>query len=344
MADASPHYRAAGVNIDAGAELVERIKAHAASTRRPEVLDGLGGFASLFRFPAERYHDPVLVAGTDGVGTKLKLALEAERLDGLGRDLVAMCANDVAVTGAEPLFFLDYYASGRLDVAQGERLVAGIAAGCREAGCALVGGETAELPGLYGGRDFDLAGFCVGAAERAELITGSEVRPGDAVLGVASSGAHSNGYSLIRRILAESGTQLEQPLAGRPLVDWLLAPTHIYVRAIRALRECGPVHALAHVTGGGLVENLPRVLPSGCAASIDPAAWPRPAIFDWLAHTGEVTEDEMFRVFNMGIGLAAVVPGNALAPARAALAGLGFEAWPIGTITGGGEGVRLARR
>lgn len=342
MADASPHYRAAGVDIDAGGELVERIKPHAASTRRPEVLAGLGGFASLFRFPAERYRDPVLVAGTDGVGTKLKLALEAGRLDGLGRDLVAMCANDVAVTGAEPLFFLDYYASGRLDVDQGERLVAGIAAGCREAGCALVGGETAELPGLYAGRDFDLAGFCVGAVERGDIVTGADVRAGDVVLGIASSGPHANGYSLIRRILESSGTGLGEPLADRPLADWLLAPTVIYVPAIRALLAAGPVHALAHVTGGGIVENLPRVLPPGCGACIDPAAWPRPAVFDWLARAGELTEPEMFRVFNMGIGLAAVLPPSALAAARAALSRLGVSAWQIGTIAAGAEGVRLA--
>lgn len=344
MTDASPHYRAAGVDIDAGDELVERIKPHAASTQRPEVLAGLGGFGSLFRFPVERYRDPVLVAGTDGVGTKLKLALEADRLDDLGRDLVGMCANDVAVTGAEPLFFLDYYATGRLDVAQGERLVAGIAAGCREAGCALVGGETAELPGLYAGRDFDLAGFCVGVVERDNLVTGAQVRAGDAVLGVASSGPHANGYSLIRTVLAASGAALDTPLESRALGDWLLAPTVIYVQAIRTLLAAGPVHALAHITGGGIVENLPRVLPAECGAIIDPAAWPRPAVFDWLARTGDIGEAEMFRVFNMGIGLAAVVPEDALSRASAALARLGLGAWHIGTIEAGGKGVRFAHQ
>jgi len=341
MADTSPHYRAAGVNIDAGDELVERIKPHAASTSRPEVLGGLGGFGSLFRFPAERYRDPVLVSGTDGVGTKLRLALDTGRLDGLGRDLVGMCVNDVAVTGAEPLFFLDYYATGKLDVDQGERLVAGIAAGCRDAGCALVGGETAELPGLYAGRDFDLAGFCVGAVERDAIITGERAAPGDAVLGVASSGPHSNGYSLIRRIVEQSGARLEDPLEDRPLADWLLAPTTIYVRAVRALIEAGPVHALAHITGGGITENLPRVLPRGCGARLDARSWPRPAIFDWLARSGGIDEGEMFRVFNMGIGLAAVIPEDAVESARGALAGAGLDAWRIGAVVSGREGVQL---
>ncbi|MGH7057957.1 MAG: phosphoribosylformylglycinamidine cyclo-ligase [Acetobacteraceae bacterium] len=338
----SPHYRAAGVDMDAGEALVERIKPHAASTKRPEVLAGLGGFASLFRFPAGRYLDPVLVAGTDGVGTKLRLALAADRLDGLGRDLVAMCANDVAVTGAEPLFFLDYYASGQLDLNQGERLIAGIAAGCREAGCALVGGETAELPGLYDGKDFDLAGFCVGVVEHDEILTGDTVRPGDTVLGVASSGPHANGYSLIRRVLEQSGAHLDDPFEGRPLADWLLEPTVIYVRAIRALLAAGPVHALAHITGGGLVENLPRVLPAGCGALIDPASWPRPPIFDWIARTGGIEEGELFRVFNLGIGLVAVMPKDALAGAITTLAELDLAAWPIGRIEAGAAGVALA--
>lgn len=342
MSESSPHYRAAGVDIDAGDALIERIKPHAASTRRPEVLTGIGGFASLFRFPAERYHDPVLVAGTDGVGTKLSLALSAERIDDLGRDLVAMCANDVAVTGAEPLFFLDYFATGKLDPDQGERLVAGIAAGCRDAGCALVGGETAELPGLYSGRDFDLAGFCVGAVERDSILDGSAVAPGDTVLGVASSGPHSNGYSLIRRVLSLSGAALEDTLAGRSLGDWLLAPTVIYARAVRALLGAGPVHALAHITGGGLTENLPRVLPERCRARIDPTSWTRPPIFDWLRDKGGITEGEMYRVFNMGIGLAAILPETVVADATAALAGLGLDAWPIGAIEAGDGGVRYA--
>ncbi len=344
MNELSPHYRAAGVDIDAGEALIERIKPHAASTLRPEVLTGLGGFASLFRFPADRYRDPVLVAGTDGVGTKLSLALAADRIDDLGRDLVAMCANDVAVTGAEPLFFLDYFATGKLDPEQGERLIAGIAAGCRDAGCALVGGETAELPGLYSGRDFDLAGFCVGAVERDAILDGSAVQAGDAVLGVASSGPHSNGYSLIRHVLSQSGATLDESVAGRPLADWLLAPTVIYVRAIRALLEAVPVHALAHVTGGGLTDNLPRVLPEGCGARIDPATWIRPPIFDWLRERGEISEAELYRVFNMGVGLAVVLPAGAVKAATSALAAMALDAWPIGEVESGGNGVRYAGR
>jgi phosphoribosylformylglycinamidine cyclo-ligase len=337
--DGRLNYRRAGVDVDAGNELVRRIRPHAAKTTRPEVLGALGGFASLFRLDPTRWHDPVLVAGTDGVGTKLTLALAADRLDSLGRDLVAMCANDVAVTGAEPLFFLDYYATGTLDVDQGERLIAGVAAGCMDAGCALVGGETAELPGLYGGRDFDLAGFCVGVVERERIIDGSIVTPGNAVLGIASNGPHANGFSLIRRVLETRGADLSEELEGRPLADWLLAPTAIYVRAIRALLDAVPIHALAHVTGGGLSENLPRVLPEGCQALLDPTSWPQPAIFDWLARAGNIAEAEMYRVFNMGIGLAAVLPQEAIVPAREALAEIGLDAWPIGHIEAGNPGV-----
>lgn len=343
MAETSPHYRTAGVDIDAGEALIERIKPHAASTRRPEVLTGLGGFASLFRFPADRYRDPVLVAGTDGVGTKLTLALGADRIDDLGRDLVAMCVNDVAVTGAEPLFFLDYFATGKLDPEQGERLIAGIATGCRDAGCALVGGETAELPGLYNGRDFDLAGFCVGTVERDAILDGSTVNTGDAVLGVASSGPHSNGYSLIRHVLSSSGATLDEPLAGRTLADWLLEPTVIYVRAIRALLDAVPVHALAHITGGGLTDNLPRALPAGCSAHIDTNAWPRPPVFDWLRERGNISEAELYRVFNMGIGLTVVLPADAAEAAIAALAALDLKAWRIGHIESGNGEVRYSK-
>ncbi|MDN5864118.1 MAG: phosphoribosylformylglycinamidine cyclo-ligase [Gammaproteobacteria bacterium] len=325
-------YQGAGVNISAGNELVDRIKSLAATTTRPEVLGGPGGFASLFRLDTGRWRDPVLVAGTDGVGTKLTLALALDRIDDLGRDLVAMCANDVAVTGAEPLFFLDYYATGKLDVEQGERLIAGIAAGCREAGCALVGGESAELPGLYAGRDFDLAGFCVGAVERDAILEGATVTPGDKVLGIASSGPHANGYSLIRRVIEASGADLETKLEGRSLADWLLAPTLIYVRAIRALLDAGPIHAFAHITGGGLTENLPRMLPNDTTAVLDTESWPRPAIFDWLARYGNIEAREMYRVFNMGIGLAAVLPADAIETARATLAGLGIESREIGRI------------
>ncbi|MGH8127566.1 MAG: phosphoribosylformylglycinamidine cyclo-ligase [Gammaproteobacteria bacterium] len=344
MTETSPHYRAAGVDIDAGEALIERIKPHAASTRRPEVLTGLGGFASLFRFPVDRYRDPVLVAGTDGVGTKLTLALATDRIDNLGRDLVAMCVNDVAVTGAEPLFFLDYFATGKLDPEQGERLIAGIAAGCRDAGCALVGGETAELPGLYSGRDFDLAGFCVGAVEREAILDGTTVKPGDLVLGVASSGPHANGYSLIRHVLAQSGAKLDEPVAGRTLADWLLEPTVIYVRAIRALLETIPVHALAHITGGGLTDNLPRVLPTGCSARIDTHTWPRPPIFDWLREHRDISETELYRVFNMGVGLTVVLPEDAADAAIAALDALNLQAWRIGHIEPGDGEVRYAAR
>lgn len=343
MAETSHHYRAAGVDIDAGEALIERIKPHAASTRRAEVLTGLGGFASLFRFPAERYRDPVLVAGTDGVGTKLSLALATDRIDGLGRDLVAMCVNDVAVTGAEPLFFLDYFATGKLDPEQGERLIAGIAAGCRDAGCALVGGETAELPGLYSGRDFDLAGFCVGAVEREAILDGTAVKPGDAVLGITSSGPHSNGYSLIRHVLSNSGAALGETLAGRTLADWLLEPTVIYVRAIRALLDTVPVHALAHITGGGLTDNLPRVLPAGCGVRIDTGAWPRPPIFDWLRERGDISEAELYRVFNMGIGLTVVLPADAAKASIAALDKLSLKAWRIGHIESGSREVRYSK-
>ncbi|MGH8162167.1 MAG: phosphoribosylformylglycinamidine cyclo-ligase [Gammaproteobacteria bacterium] len=336
-------YRGAGVDVNAGNTLVRRIQPLAAATARPEVLGSIGGFASLFRLDTARWREPVLVAGTDGVGTKLTLALAAGRLGGLGRDLVAMCANDVAVTGAEPLFFLDYYATGKLDVAQGERLIAGIADGCREAGCALVGGETAELPGLYANRDFDLAGFCVGAVERDAILDGTTVTPGDAVLGLASSSPHSNGFSLIRRVLETSGARLDDEFRGRTLADWLLEPTVIYVRAIRALLDAVPVHALAHITGGGLTENLPRVLPKGCGAALDPALWPRPPIFDWLAEAGNIEEAELYRVFNLGIGLTAVLPAQAVDPAREALAKLGQDAWRIGSIEPG-AGVRYAGR
>ncbi len=344
MADISSLYRDAGVDINAGNRLIERIKPLAESTRRAEVMEGLGGFASLFRFPRTRFRDPILVSGTDGVGTKLKLALEAGRLDGLGRDLVAMCVNDVAVSGAEPLFFLDYYATARLRINQAERLVAGIAVGCREAGCALVGGETAELPGLYQNGEFDLAGFCVGVVEREALIDGKAVEPRDAVLGIASSGTHANGYSLIRRVIDQSGARLDHPLGSRTLADWLLAPTTIYVRAIRTLLETGPIHALAHITGGGIVENLPRVLPPGCRAVIDPADWPRPQIFDWLAQAGQIPEPEMFRVFNMGLGLIAILPQAGIEPARAGLAKLGLDAWQVGSIEPGEPGVCLDHR
>src|SRR5579872_4222016 len=268
-------YRDAGVDIDAGDELVERIKPLVRRSQRPEVLAGIGGFGALVELPVGRYQRPVLVSGTDGVGTKLRLAIDTGRHDTIGIDLVAMCVNDVLVVGAEPLFFLDYYATGKLDVETATDVITGIAKGCELAGCALVGGETAELPGMYQGEDYDLAGFSVGVAEKARLIDGSKVKDGDLLIGLASSGPHSNGYSLIRKILAVSGASFEQRLDGRSLIDRLMEPTRIYVKPILNLLEAVPAHALAHITGGGLTENVPRVLPEGLGVEIDSAAWPR---------------------------------------------------------------------
>ncbi len=344
MSDQPLTYRDAGVDIDAGEALVERIKPAVRRTQRPEVLGGLGGFGGLFALPPDRYREPVLVAGTDGVGTKLRLALETGRLDGLGIDLVAMCVNDIVVQGAEPLFFLDYYATGVLDVEAAARVVTGIAEGCVQAGCALIGGETAEMPGLYARGDFDLAGFAVGAVERHALLDGSAVQAGDAILGLASSGPHANGYSLIRRILARAeqadGDPLGAPLPGAPadagtLADALLAPTRIYVRPLLALLAAQPVHALAHITGGGLTDNLPRVLPAGTRARLTPAAWPLPPVFAWLAEVGQLEAAELRRTFNCGIGMCVVLPPSALAPAQALLAEQGLDSWQIGEIVPG---------
>jgi phosphoribosylformylglycinamidine cyclo-ligase len=325
-------YRDAGVDIDAGNRLVDLIKPLAARTRRPGVLAGVGGFAALFEAPAGRYRRPVLVSSTDGVGTKLKLALAGGRHDSIGIDLVAMCVNDVAVTGAEPLFFLDYYATGRLDVAVARQVIEGIARGCEMAGAALVGGETAEMPGLYQPGEYDVAGFCVGVVEQDRIIDGRSVQPGDAVLGIASSGPHSNGYSLIRKILDRAAVGLEETFHGGRLADVLLEPTRIYVRTLLALAREVPVKALAHITGGGLIENLPRVLPAGCMAVIQRSRWPRVPIFDWLQAQGQVPEQEMYRTFNCGVGIAACVPHAHLAHALEALDGLGETAWPIGEV------------
>ena len=340
MPESSPGltYRDAGVDITAGSELVERIKPHAARTRRPGVLAGLGGFGALFELPIERFRRPVLVSGTDGVGTKLRVAQELGRHDSIGIDLVAMCVNDIIVQGAEPLFFLDYYATGRLDVDVAADVIKGIAAGCEQAGCALVGGETAEMPGMYQDGDYDLAGFAVGIVERDEILDGTAVKAGDVLLGIASSGPHSNGYSLIRRVLELSAADLGQPLDGSggvPLGDALLAPTTIYVRAILALLKTQPVHALAHITGGGLTENLPRVLPQGLDGRIDLAAWPRPPVFDWLQSTGGISEAEMLRTFNCGIGMVAFLPEASVDAATSELAAAGLAAWPIGRVVHG---------
>lgn len=335
-------YRDAGVDIDAGNRLVERIAPLAAATRRAGVLGGLGGFGALFDPAAAGHRNPVLVASTDGVGTKLKLAIALGRHDTVGIDLVAMCANDVVVQGAEPLFFLDYFATGRLDVAIAEAVIRGVARGCAMAGAALVGGETAEMPDMYAEGDYDLAGFCVGAVAADAVIDGRLVAPGDAVLGLASSGPHANGYSLVRRIVAASGTALDAPFGGRTLGEVLLEPTRIYVRALLSLRARVPVHAAAHVTGGGLPENLPRVLPAGTRARIDPGSWPRPEIFDWLQRAGEVSTAEMRRTFNMGVGMCVVVPQEAVRAALEALAAAGETAWRIGAIEADpGDGPRV---
>ena len=334
-------YRDAGVDIDAGDSLVERIAPVAARTRRPEVLGGLGGFGALVEIPTG-YNHPVLVSGTDGVGTKLKLAIESRRHDTIGIDLVAMCVNDIVVSGAEPLFFLDYYASGKLEVDTADSVIKGIARGCELAGCALVGGETAELPGMYQGDDYDLAGFAVGVVEKAKIIDGRAVQAGDVLIGLASSGPHSNGYSLIRKALQQSGAKLEQRVGGRALGEVLLAPTRIYVKALLALMKQIPPHALAHITGGGLLENIPRVIPDGLSVALDAKSWSRPPIFDWLAHAGNIAEHEMYRTFNMGIGMVLCV---APADAERMLAWLkraDEPAWRIGEVRAGGAGVTIS--
>ena len=334
-------YKDAGVDIDAGNALVERIKPAVKSTLRSGVLGGIGGFGGLFELDLERYRRPVLVAGTDGVGTKLKLALEMNQLDTVGIDLVAMCVNDVIVQGAEPLLFLDYYATGHLDVDVASEVITGIAAGCKLAGAALLGGETAEMPGMYQGNDLDLAGFCVGVVERDKIIDGSQVAAGDRLLGLASSGPHSNGYSLIRRILERSGDALDQPLNGTSLGQALLQPTRIYVRSILRLLEHSPVHALAHITGGGLPENLARVLPGHCNAIVDAASWQQPAVFDWLQKTGNIADAEMLRTFNCGIGMVLVVPAEAAERATEQLTELGETVYAIGEIQPGTGQVQI---
>ena len=335
-------YREAGVDIDAGEELVERIKPHVKRSMRREVLGGIGGFGALVEVPLDRYRKPVLVSGTDGVGTKLRLAIDTHRHDTVGIDLVAMCVNDVVVQGAEPLFFLDYFATGKLDVAVGERLIAGIVDGCVQAGCALVGGETAEMPGMYHGEDYDLAGFCVGIVEKDAIIDGSATRAGDVVLGLPSSGPHSNGFSLIRKILQVAGADLKSSLDGVSLVDRLMAPTRIYVKPLLRLIAELPVHGLAHITGGGLVENIPRVLPDGLEVVLERKAWSREAVFDWLQRQGQVADAEMYRVFNCGIGMTVhVAPGNA-DRAVATLREMGQEALVIGEVRTGTRGVVIA--
>ncbi len=330
-------YRDAGVDIDAGEELVERIKPRVARTMRPEVLAGIGGFGAMIEIPQGRWKRPVLVAGTDGVGTKLRLAIDTGLHDGVGQDLVAMCANDVVVQGAEPLFFLDYYATGRLSVDVAERVIAGIAEGCTLAGCALVGGETAEMPGMYAAGDYDLAGFCVGIVERERIIDGSRVRAGDAVIGLASSGPHSNGFSLIRRLLADTGADVRTEVGGAPLVELLMAPTRIYVKPLLALAASVDVHGLAHITGGGLTDNIPRVLPDGLGVRIESRAWRRAPVWDWIQASGRIGDAEMHRTFNCGIGMAVVVARADAESALELLRGAGEQASVIGeVVTGAG--------
>ncbi len=327
-------YRDAGVDIDAGNDLVERIRDSVKSTHRPGVLGALGGFGGLFELP-ENYRRPVLVSGTDGVGTKLKLAIEAGIHDTIGIDLVAMCVNDILVLGAEPLYFLDYYATGELDTAIAADVVAGIAEGCRQSGAALIGGETAEMPGMYQKGDYDLAGFCVGIVEKDRIIDGSLVRDGDAMIALASSGAHSNGYSLIRKIIEVSQADLQQPrddLDGQTLGQALLAPTRIYANAVQTLLGEIPCHAMAHITGGGLLENIPRVLPEGCQAVIRQESWQLPAIFRWLQQQGNVADREMQRTFNCGVGMVIIVAEADLTRSLALLEQAGETAWRLGHI------------
>ena len=320
-------YRDAGVDIDAGNELVRRIGAACKATHRPELLTGLGGFAAMAELPT-RYRQPVLVSGTDGVGTKLKLAIDHDRHDTVGQDLVAMCVNDVLVTGAEPFLFLDYFATGHLDVDVAERVIKGIASGCELAGCALVGGETAEMPGFYQAEDYDLAGFCVGVVERDEIISGADIEVGDSLIGLASTGPHSNGYSLIRRIIDAAGIDPDPTL-----LDQLMAPTRIYARSILTLRETVNIHGMAHITGGGLLENLPRMFAERpLAALLDMDAWQRPDIFSWLQQAGNVDEKEMLRTFNCGVGYVICVADADVEQACQRLVENGERAFPIGRV------------
>lgn len=337
-------YRDAGVDIEAGNALVDRIKPLAAKTKRPGVMAGLGGFGSLFELPLDRYKNPVLVSGTDGVGTKLRLAIESGIHNTIGIDLVAMCANDIAVLGAEPLFFLDYYATGKLDVDIATDVVAGIAEGCLQSGAALVGGETAEMPSMYEDGDYDLAGFCVGIVEKDQVIDGSKVAAGDAIIGIASSGPHSNGYSLIRKILERSGADLNDAFDGATLGEKLLAPTRIYVKSLLQLTEKVDIHALSHITGGGLLENIPRVLPDGVVAVVNANSWQRPAVFDWLQQHGNVVDREMYRTFNNGIGMIVVVPAEQADETVNTLIGLGETAMHIGHIEASDDSERVIIR
>lgn len=344
MSDSKPQstqtslsYKDAGVDIDAGNALVERIKHVAKRTSRPEVMGGLGGFGALCQLPSG-YKEPVLVSGTDGVGTKLRLAMDLGIHDSIGIDLVAMCVNDLIVAGAEPLFFLDYYATGKLNVDIATEVVSGIGKGCELAGCALVGGETAEMPGMYEGDDYDLAGFCTGVVEKSEIIDGSKVKSGDVLIGLASSGPHSNGYSLIRKVLEVRDADLQEDLGGETLAKALIAPTRIYVKSLLQLMKSAQVNALSHITGGGLLENLPRVLPQGCLARVDVSSWEMPAVFRWLQNAGNIDAREMYRTFNCGVGMVICVPADQAGKALATLKELGEEAFVVGSIEDAAEG------
>jgi len=332
-------YKDAGVDIEAGDELVERIKPAVKRSMRPEVLAGLGGFGALFELPVDRYRKPVLVSGTDGVGTKLRLAIETGRHDTIGIDLVAMCANDVVVQGAEPLFFLDYYATGKLSIDVAESVIKGIVEGCVQAGAALIGGETAEMPGMYAEGDYDLAGFCVGIVEKDAIIDGSRTRPGDALIGLPSSGPHSNGYSLIRKLLKVGKATPATKLGGGLLYDALLAPTRIYVKPLLALAKVIPIHGIAHITGGGLTENIPRVIPNGLEVQLSAKAWQRGEVFDWLQKTGSIAATEMYRTFNCGIGMTITVAAEHAEKALKTLRDQGEHPLLIGEIRRGDGGV-----
>ncbi len=325
-------YRDSGVDIDAGNELVERIKPSIKRTHRQGCVGSIGGFGGLFELPLDRYKNPMLVSGTDGVGTKLKLAIELQQYDTIGIDLVAMCANDIAVLGAEALFFLDYYATGKLSLEIAESVIAGIAEGCVQAGCALIGGETAEMPGIYQQGDFDLAGFCVGIVDKNNIIDGQNVKPGDNLIAIASTGPHSNGYSLIRKVIEVSQVDLQQDCDGKPLGKALLEPTRIYTKNLLELSQKQNLQAIAHITGGGLIDNIPRVLPDDCTAEIDQNSWQMPAVFEWLQQAGNIEELEMYRTFNCGIGMVIVVNESSTDDCINLLNQLGEKAWKLGQV------------
>ncbi|MDP0588625.1 MAG: phosphoribosylformylglycinamidine cyclo-ligase [Candidatus Endonucleobacter bathymodioli] len=329
-------YKDAGVDINVGNALVQRIKQVAKTTRRPEVIGNIGGFGALCQIPAG-YQEPILVSGTDGVGTKLKLAIDLNKHENIGVDLVAMCVNDLVVCGAEPLFFLDYFATGKLNIDVAERVIKSIGKGCKLAGCALIGGETAEMPGMYQGKDYDLAGFCVGVVEKANIIDGSKISPGDLLIGLKSSGAHSNGFSLIRKVLEVNNQNLQQPMGDSTLAETLLAPTRIYVKSLLQLQKDIPIHGMAHITGGGLPENLPRMLPEGCQATIETGSWNIPPVFKWLQEQGNIEQFELYRTFNCGIGMVICIPERYSEAAVKQLVEFGEEPLIIGKVAPGDD-------